>query len=150
MLANLKYNKIWDKKQCFFHPKIPKICVAWKKREKGTTTHPHWPVFKIWKENSKRLWRNMTDKIWGKKQCFFTQKYLKYVWHEKNVKKAQLHTPTNLCLKFEMKTLSSYGETARTRFGAKNDVFSPKNTWNMCNMKKMWKRHNYTPPLTYV
>ena len=70
------------RKRMFFTQKVPKICVKWIKREKSTTTYPHWPMFKIWNENSKRLWRNSADKIWGKKQCFFTQKYLKYVWHE--------------------------------------------------------------------
>ena len=42
------------------------------------------------------------------------------------MKRAQLHTPTDLCLKCEMKTPSGYGESARTRFGAKNNVFHPK------------------------
>ena len=42
------------------------------------------------------------------------------------MKKAQLHTPTDLCLKFEMKTPSGYGETARTRFGAKTMFFHTK------------------------
>ena len=38
-------------------------------------------------------------------------------------KKAELHTPTDLFLKFEIKTPSGDGETARTRFGVKNNVF---------------------------
>ena len=42
------------------------------------------------------------------------------------MKKAQLHTPTDLCLKFEMKTPSGYGETARTNLGQKNNVFHSK------------------------
>ena len=42
------------------------------------------------------------------------------------MKKAQLRTPTDLCLKFEMKMPSGYGETAWTTFGAKNNVFHPK------------------------
>ena len=42
------------------------------------------------------------------------------------MKKAQLHTPADLCLQFEMKTPSGYGETARTRFGAKTMFFHPK------------------------
>ena len=75
-------------KTMFFHPKIPKICVTWIKREKSTTTQPHWPMFKIWNENSKRLWRNSADKIWGKKTMFFTQKVPKicvtWIKREKN------------------------------------------------------------------
>ena len=42
------------------------------------------------------------------------------------MKKAQLRTAADLCLKFEMKTPSEYGETARTRFGAKTMFFHPK------------------------
>ena len=43
------------------------------------------------------------------------------------MQKAQVHIPTDLCLKFKMKTPSGYGETAQTRFGANKQCFSPKN-----------------------
>jgi hypothetical protein len=49
-----------------------------------------------------------------------------------------------------MKTPSACGETARTRFGAKNSVFSPKNTYNTGDMGKNLKRHKFIPSLTYV
>ena len=38
------------------------------------------------------------------------------------MKKAQIHTPTDLCLKFQIKSPSVYGETVQTRFGAKHDA----------------------------
>ena len=41
--------------------------------------------------------------------------------------KAQLHIPTNLYLKFQVKTISNYGETAQKQFWTKNNVFYPKN-----------------------
>ena len=67
------------------------------------------------------------EKCLEKKTFIPTPKY-KYTWHEWNVQKAQLHIPTDLCLKFKMKTPSGYGAISRKRFGAKKNVFHPKST----------------------
>ena len=123
------FTQFGGKKQCFCNQKIPKIRMLSIKRSKSTTTYPHWPIFKIYNENSNRLWRNSANKIWGKKLMLFTQKIPKIceTWVKRS-KGITTYPHYNLCLKFETKTPRGYGETARTRFGAKNNVFSPKNT----------------------
>ena len=119
------------KKQCgqdlgqktmFFHPKIPKICVTWIKREKGTTTHPHRPMFKIWNENSKRLWSNSADKIWGKKRCFFHPKILKIcvTW------KKRTKSTTKSNARFDLENRKLPNLTLFRYFWVKNIVFCPK------------------------
>ena len=39
--------------------------------------------------------------------------------HQQKGQKVQVHIPTNLCLKFQAKTLSGYGETSFARFSLK-------------------------------
>ena len=66
--TDLCFHKIRGKKQCFFHPKISKICVTWVKSEKGTISYPHRPMFKISWKNCKPSLRYGPDKNCVKKK----------------------------------------------------------------------------------